>query len=802
MENQQITKRRINKIAILGSGVMGSRIACHFANIGVQTLLLDIPPAQLNDLETKSGLNLESAVVRNRIVNDALKATLTSSPAALYHPSFSSRIKTGNFEDNLAEIKDCDWILEAVVENLEIKQSLYEKVEKFRTPGTLITSNTSGIPLTWLAKGRSDDFQKHFCGSHFFNPPRYLPLLEIIPTGKTEPAIIDFLDMYGKHFLGKTTVICKDTPAFIANRIGVYSILDVIGVQQRLDLSVEEIDKLTGPVIGHPKSATFRTADVVGLDTLVKVADGLNLALGKPVLEVPDFIRKMLENKWLGDKTGQGFFAKKVNEKGEKEFWTLNSKTLEYQAPQKAKFATLEATKSIEQLEKRWSVLAAGTDKAGDFYRQMLGGLFWYASDCVPEIADQIFKVDDAMCAGFGWEMGPFQTWDCLGFEQGLDLIKALGKTPPDWINQMLKSGAQSFFKTENGVKHYFDIKTNGYLPVSSLSTFIILNDLRNKKPVFQNSGSTLHDLGDEILCLEFHTKMNTIGSEIVEGLHRAFDIAEKSANGLVIGNQGANFSAGANLGLVFMYAMEQEFDEIDFMIRQFQQTVMRVRYSSIPVILAPHGLTLGGGCEMTLHADRVQAAAETYMGLVEVGAGLIPGGGGTKEMAMRVSQKLEAGDTELNSLQNAFMTIATAKVSTSAYETFDMGILQHGDRISVNKNLQIADAKKLALEIASQGYSKPIPKKDIKVQGRGGIATFQAGIYAMKVGGKISEHDQKVVEKLSYVINGGDLSYPQLVSEQYLLDLEREAFLSLTGERKTLERIQSLLTGGKLIRN
>ena len=781
---------------------MGSRIACHFANIGVQVLLLDMVPTQPSEKEAAMGQTLDTPAVRNRIVNDALKATIAASPAALYHASFATRIKTGNFDDHLADIAKSDWILEAVVENLEIKQSLYERVEQHRRPGTLITSNTSGIPLGWLAKGRTDDFQRHFCGTHFFNPPRYLPLLEIIPTQKTDREVIDFLDHYGKTYLGKTTVICKDTPAFIANRIGVFSMLDVIAIQQRLGLSVEEVDKLTGPVIGHPKSATFRTADVVGLDTLIKVADGLNTALGKEVLQVPGFVRKMQENKWLGDKTGQGFFLKKVNEKGAKEFWSLDPATLEYKAPQKAKFATLETTKTIDNLEKRWPVLAAGQDKAGEFYRQMLGGLLWYAADCIPEIADELYKIDDAMVAGFGWEMGPFATWDALGFDTGVKLIEQIGKPLPAWVAEMKTLGKTRFYTIENGIRQFWNQQTKAYQSISGLAGAIILNDIRNQKPVFQNAGSTLHDVGDGVLCIEFHTKMNTLGSEVVEGLQRAFDVAEKNYRGLIIGNQGANFSAGANLGLVFMYAMEQDFDEIDMMIRQFQNTVMRVRYSSIPVVVAPHGLSLGGGCEMTLHADRVQAAAETYLGLVEVGVGVIPGGGGTKEMALRVSDRIEAGDIELNSLQNAFMTIATAKVSTSAYEAFDVGMMRHGDLVSVNKNFQLADAKRAVLEMAEDGYSQPIMRKDIRVQGRAGMATFKAGVYAMRAAGRISDHDMKVVEKLSYVINGGDLTSPQMVSEQYLLDLEREAFLSLTGERKTLERMQSLLTGGKVIRN
>jgi len=795
-------QRRIQKVAILGSGVMGSRIACHFANIGKEVLLLDIVPPTLTEKEVAAGITINHPAFRNRIVNDALKTSVASSPAPLFVTAFASRIKTGNFEDNLAEISACDWILEAVVENLEIKQQLYEKVEMHRKAGSLISSNTSGIPLSWLAKGRSEDFQNCFCGTHFFNPPRYLPLLEIIPTKKTNPEIVQFLNDFGQRELGKTTVICKDTPAFIANRIGVFSMLDTISIQQKLGLKVEEIEKLTGPVIGHPKSATFRTADVVGIDTLVKVADGLNSALGKNILEVPPFIRKMVENRWLGDKSGQGFFSKRVNEKGVKEFWALNPESLEYEAPNKARFATLEATKTIEKLSSRWKVLIGGTDKAGEFYRQMLGSLFWYCSSCIPEIADEVSKIDDALVAGFGWEMGPFATWDCIGIGKGIELILSAGHEVPQWVKTMAENPGARFFNVEETKKAEWSPSSATYIPEKGISGAITLDDLRKKTPLFSNAGATLHDLGDEILCIEFHTKMNTLGSEVIEGLNRAFDLAEQKYKGLVIGNQGTNFSAGANLGLLFMYAMEQEFDEIDLMIRQFQKTVMRVRYSGIPVVVAPHGLSLGGGCEMTLHADGIQAAAETYLGLVEVGVGLIPGGGGTKEMALRVSKKIESGDIELNSLQNAFMTIATAKVSTSGTEAVEMGILQTGDRISMNKRLQLADAKEFALHLGSSGYSQPIPKKDIKVQGKAGIATFQAGIYAMKLAGKISEHDQKVVEKLSYVLNGGDLSYPQMVSEQYLLDLEREAFLSLTGERKTLERIQSLLTGGKVIRN
>lgn len=794
--------RLVRKAAVLGSGVMGSRIACHLANAGLSVLLLDIVPREYTEADRKAGMDEKSQAFRNRLVNDALKAALTSRPDPLYHPGFARRIETGNFEDDLGRISGCDWIIEAVVENLEIKQALYEKAEAFRKPGTLITSNTSGIPLNWLAKGRSEDFRKHFCGTHFFNPPRYLPLLELIPTRDTDPAVCDFLEDFGQKHLGKTTVICKDTPAFIANRIGVFSIIDIFGIQQKTGLGIEEIDKLTGPVIGHPKSATFRTADVVGLDTLVKVADGLNQALGKTVLEVPEFIRSMVAKNWLGDKTGQGFYQKRVNEKKEKEFWTLDPSTLEYRPPSKVRFATLDAARPVEDMAERWKVLLGGTDKAGTFYRQMLGGLLAYSASCIPEISDEISRVDDALTAGFGWEAGPFETWDMLGLSTGIDLIRESGREVPGWVIDMQAAGHTRFYqKSETGTGEWNPAQAV-YRPRLQVRGSLSLDGIRTRKPLFHNAGTTLHDLGEGIFCLEFHTKMNTIGGEVVAGLHRAFDIAEKHGQGLVIGNQGANFSAGANLGFLYMYALEQEYDEIDLMIRQFQQTVMRVRYSAIPVVVAPHGLTLGGGCEMTLHADGVQAAAETYTGLVEVGVGLIPGGGGTKETALRLADAMENGDPELNRLQNRFMNLATGRVSTSATEAFDMGIFRHGDRISMNKMRQIADAREMALQRARAGYTQPVPRTDIRVQGRSGMATICAGIHAMRVAGRISEHDAKVAEKLNRVINGGDLSYPQLVSEQYLLDLEREAFLSLCGERKTLERIQGLLNGGKIVRN
>ncbi|MEQ9166679.1 MAG: 3-hydroxyacyl-CoA dehydrogenase/enoyl-CoA hydratase family protein [Fulvivirga sp.] len=798
--------RRIKKVAVLGSGIMGSRIACHFANIGVNVLLLDIAPKELNDDEKAKGLTLENKAVRNRIVNSAFTSAVKSNPAPLYDKSFASRISLGNFEDDMSKIKDYDWVIEVVIENLDIKKIVFEQVEKHRTPGTLITSNTSGIPIHLMLDGRSDDFQKHFCGTHFFNPPRYLKLLEIIPTPKTDPEITDFLMHYGDLYLGKTTVLAKDTPAFIANRVGIYAILKVIESMKKLGLNVDEVDKLTGPVIGRPKSATFRTSDVVGLDTLVKVANGLYAGLpndeGRDTFKLPDEVGKLMEKNWLGDKTGQGFYKKTKDAKGKTEILTLNLETLEYEPKQKASFGTLEATKPIDNLKERFKPLFSGKDKAGEFYRDSFYALFKYVSNRIPEIADELYKIDDALCAGFGWEVGPFETWDSVDVEKTVAKMEEMGYKPNDWVYDMLKAGIKSFYMAKDGIRHYYDITSKSYKPVPGAESYIILDNIRKSNVVWSNSGSTIFDLGDGVLNVEFHTKMNTLGGEVVEGINKAIDMAEKDYRGLVIGNQGAQFSAGANLGMVFMYAIEQEFDEVDFMIRHFQNTMMRVRYSSVPVVVAPHGLTLGGGCEMSLHADMIQAAAETYIGLVEVGVGLIPGGGGTKELTKRVSDAIETGDVELNALQNAFMNIATAKVATSADEARGMHIMRPQDRISVNKDRQIADAKSAVIELADAGYTKPIQASNIKVQGKSGMALFMAGVSGMRMGNYISDHDMKIANKIAYVMCGGDLSYPQEVTEQYLLDLEREAFLSLTGEKKTLERIQSILTSGKPLRN
>jgi 3-hydroxyacyl-CoA dehydrogenase len=692
------------------------------------------------------------------------------------------------------------------VENLDIKKQLFDKVEEHRTPRTLITSNTSGIPIQLMSDGRSDDFQKHFCGTHFFNPPRYLRLLEIIPGPKTKPEIIEFFMKFGDLYLGKTTVQCKDTPAFIANRIGIYSILKVVETMQKLDLSIDEVDKLTGPVIGRPKSATFRTSDIVGLDTLIKVANNLYEGLPedeqREIFRLPGVIGKLEQNNWLGDKTRQGFYKKIKDDKGKTSILTLDLKSLEYKPKAKVKFATMELTKPIDAIRDRFKVLLGGKDKAGEFYRDSFYGIFQYISNRIPEIADELYKVDDALCSGFGWEVGPFDTWDQLGVSKSLSKMEEAGYKASQWVYDMIDSGAESFYLTENGARKYYDIESKSYMEIPGQDQFIILDNLRKNKVIWKNSGSSIFDLGDGIINLEFHSKMNTMGSEVIEGLNKVYELGENEYRGVVIGNQGANFSVGANLGMVFMYAIEQEYDELNMMISSFQNTMMRARYSAVPVIVAPHSMSLGGGCELTLHADRVQAVAETYIGLVEVGVGLIPGGGGTKELTLRVSERAENGDVEYNALQNTFMNIATGKVATSAEEAREMNILRPQDRITINPHRQIADAKVAALELADSGYSKPVQKTNIKVQGKGGLALFYAGIHGMKTGNYISDHDALIAKKIAHVMCGGDLSAPAEVSEQYLLDLEREAFLSLLGERKTLERIQAILNGQKPLRN
>ena len=741
-----MSKRRINKVAVIGSGIMGSGIACHFANIGVEVLLLDIVPRELTDKEKAKGLSLEDKAVRNRLVNDALTASIKSKPAPLYNKEFAKRITTGNLEDDIAQVGSVDWIIEVVVERLDIKQKVFENLEKYRTPGTLITSNTSGIPINFMSEGRSEDFQKHFCGTHFFNPPRYLKLFEIIPGPKTDPEVLDFFNSYGEQYLGKTTVVAKDTPAFIGNRIGIFSIMSLFHAVKEMGLTIEEVDKLSGPVIERPKSATFRTVDVVGLDTLVHVANGIRENCPKDeraeLFQLPDFINTMMENKWLGSKTGQGFYKKTKNAEGKTEILSLDLDSLDYREKKRAKFATLELTKTIDNVADRFPVLVKGKDKAGEFYRKTLAALFAYVTNRIPEISDELYKIDDAMKAGFGWQHGPFQIWDAIGVEAGVEMMKAEGHEPAAWVAEMLTTGNTSFYTVKEGATYYYDIPAKVQTKIPGQDAFIILDNIRKSSEVFKNSGVVVEDLGDGILNCEFRSKMNSIGGDVLAGINKAIDLAEKDFDGLVLGNQGANFSVGANIGMIFMMAVEQEYDELNMAIKYFQDTVMRLRYSSIPTVMAPHGMTLGGGCELTLHADRVVAAAESYIGLVEFGVGVIPGGGGSKEMALRASDLFQKGDVELNVLQEHFLTIGMAKVSTSAHEAYDLDILQPGkDIVVVNTARQIATAKAVARQMADMGYTKPVARKDVKVLGKQALGMFLVGTDSMNASNYISEH-------------------------------------------------------------
>jgi 3-hydroxyacyl-CoA dehydrogenase len=789
-------QRSIKNVVVLGSGVMGSRIACHFAGVGVKVLLLDrLTP------------NTEASTVkkeRNKLVDDSLTASIKSNPSPLYSSNAAKLISTGNFTDDISKIAQADWIIEVVVERLDIKQLIYDEVEKYRKPGTLVSSNTSGIPIHLMAQGRSEDFQKHFCGTHFFNPPRYLRLLEIIPTPKTDQEVVDFFMHYGDVFLGKTTVLCKDTPAFIANRVGVFSMMSVIHIMEQLELSIDEIESLTGPIMGRPKSATFRTADVVGIDTLVKVAKGVAENCpndeAKNIFKLPTWLEKMVEQNWLGDKTGQGFF-KKIKTATSKEILTLNLKTFEYEPRIKPKFASIAAAKPIENLGERIKALYAGNDKGAAFVRAFHHALFSYISFRIPEISDELYRVDDALKAGFGWEIGAFESWDALGVNNVVADMKAANIAIAPWAETMANKGL-TFYQVKEGKRYYYDISTQEYKFIPGAESFIILSD-HKEKTIWKNAACNLVDIGDGVAGFSWNTKMNSIGGEVLAGLNKSISIAEEKFNGLVIANEGNLFSAGANVGMIFMLAIEQDYEELDMAISTFQNSMMRVRYSSIPVGIAPHGLTLGGGCEMNLHADTIAAAAETYIGLVELGIGVIPGGGGTKEFVLRASDEMHVDEPDTITLKNRFLQIATAKVATSAQEAMDMGIFRKGqDHIVLNQSRRIAKAKEQVLDLYHSGYTQAQQRTDIKVLGKSALGALYAGINAMWRGGYATDHDKLVAQKLAYVMCGGDLSEHSLVNEQYLLDLEREAFLSLCGQKKTLERIQSVITSGKPIRN
>lgn len=801
--------RRIKKVAVLGSGVMGSGIAAHFANIGLEVLLLDIVPFDLKEEEKNN------KAARNRIVDTALKTCIKNRKpiSAFYDTKFASRITTGNFTDDFEKIADADWIIEVVVERLDIKQQIFEQVEKYRKAGSLITSNTSGIPIKMMSEGRSEDFQKHFCGTHFFNPPRILKLFEVIPGPKTDKAVLDFFMDYAAKYLGKRAVLCKDTPAFIANRVGVYAMAKIFQLTSELGLSIEEVDKLTGPAIGRPRTGTFALADLVGLDTAEKVIKGIvnNCPEDEQAtaFETPKYLNFLLENKFFGNKTRKGFFerTKQKDENGRKIKLALNLETLEYNPSQRASSPVLKALKQVEDLKGKIKTFfnpKYAEDKGAQLVRRSLVGLFAYVSNRIPEIADYVYSIDDGLRSGFAWNVGPFEYWDMVGIEKGIELAEADGQAVAQWVKDMVAAGHTSFYKVENGVQKYYDIETKGYKAIPGMEEFVIFDNIRPTSVVWENPEAQLHDIGDGVLCLEFRSKMNTMGAGVLEGINRSIEIAENGAwKGLVIGNNAEHFSVGANLMMVAMMAYEQEFDELNHAIKYFQDTTMRCRYSSIPVVVATQGYVFGGGCELSMHADAVVASAESYIGLVEVGVGLLPGGGGTKEFALRASNSFKTGDVQIPTLIEKFKTIAMASVSTSAYEAFGHGYLRKGvDKVSVNTSLTIGEAKKQVLTLAHAGYTQPAPNNSIQVLGRNGLGALYVAAESLRLGKYASEHDIKIAKKIAYVLCGGDLTSPQKVSEQYLLDIEREGFLSLCGEQKTLERISHMLQNNKPLRN
>ncbi len=806
-------KRSINKAAVLGAGVMGAAIAGHLANVGIPTYLLDIVPNQLTPDEEKKGLTLESPQVRNRLATNAIQQMLKAKPAPLYVPENAELLTPGNFEDHMNVLSECDWIIEVVVERLDIKQGLLKKVEAVRKPGAIVSSNTSGISINKMCEGLSQEFKQHFLGTHFFNPPRYMKLLEIIPGNDTLPEIVEFMRTFSEKVLGKGVVICKDTPNFIANRIGVYGMCATIKYMVELGLTVEEVDALTGRVMGRPKSASFRTLDMVGLDVLLHVAknvyDVATDPAEKAVFETPAFLQQMLEKNWLGDKTKQGFYKKVKTAEG-REILVLDYNTMEYRPKQKVKFASLEAAKQAGKPANRMKALLSGKDKGSEFVWNITRDVLVYAANLLGEIADDIQSIDDAMRWGFNWDFGPFETWDALGVKETAERIKAEGGKLPKVVEELLASGRESFYEKKDGRRYYFNPNTSDVVQERIPEGVIFLTPLKEQgKVIKSNSGASLIDIGDGVVCLEFHSKANSIGDDIVNMINYAVKEVEKNYEGMVIGNFGQHFSVGANLFLVLMEAEDDEFDELDIMVDEFQKANMRLKYCNKPVVAAPHSMTVGGGCEVCLHAHKVNAAAETYMGLVEVGVGLVPAGGGCKELALRAYEQMSpksmvtvGGTNTVQPLINrAFENIAMAKVATSGYEAIKFGYMRASDRVSTNRDRIIGDAKRLVLEMVEAGFVPPRPVK-VKAVGNAGYAAIDLAIQTMLWGKQISEHDAKIARKVAYILTGGGVTPGTEITEQDLLDLEREAFLSLLGEPKTLDRMRHMLKYNRPLRN
>ena len=808
--------KSIHKVAVLGAGTMGARVAAHLANAGAPCFLLDIVPAGA----TGAG--------RNKIAASGLDAARKSKPAAFYDASLSSLVTVGNFEDDLKRVAEADWIIEAVVEDLEIKRALLRKVDALRRPGTIITTNTSGLPVAKIAEGFPEDFRRCWFGTHFFNPPRYMRLLEIIPTADADPALMDAVAKFADVHLGKGVVFAKDTPNFIANRIGTFSVLNVMRLMQELDFSIEEVDALTGTAVGWPRSATFRTLDMVGLDILGHVVrnmtgDSVGRAPSpasldeRSDLKLPDFFKKMLERKWLGDKTGGGFY-KKVKGAGDDQRLGLDWKTLEYRPMQKAKFASLEMAKNIEDTGARLKSLIGGSGKGKDeqFLWTALSELWTYSANRIPEISDSVVEIDRAMRLGFNWELGPFELWDAAGVEATVARMKKEGRPVAANVEKLLGAGKKAWFEDDAhspSGRTYFDLASGGYKPIQvAAGVWSVAVAKKSNGVVKKNAGASLVDLNDGVGCIEFHSKMNTLGGDIVQFVAQALKPggAGDGFEAFVITNDAPNFSVGANLMLLLMSAQDEEWDEVDLAIRQFQGMTQAIKFSPKPLVIAPFGMTLGGGVEMSLHAAARQPHAELYMGLVEVGVGLLPGGGGCKEMLLRAVDSAGAirpggrGESVemMEAMKKAFETIAMAKVSTSAHEARGLGFLSGADAITMNRDRVLSDAKARALELVRAGYEPPQMRTDIPAPGENVLATLRLGIHILRQGEFISDHEVKIGTKVAEVLCGGNVTPAMPVSEQYILDLEREAFKSLCGEKKTQERIQFTLKTGKTLRN
>ncbi|MBW2047824.1 MAG: 3-hydroxyacyl-CoA dehydrogenase [Deltaproteobacteria bacterium] len=808
--------RKIKKAGVIGAGVMGATIAAQLANVGIETVLLDIVPPELTEDDRKKGLEPESREFRDKFALNGVKGALKSKPASFYIPENAKLITTGNLEDDLQALEGVDWIVEVVVERLDIKQSVFEKIESILTPGTIVTSNTSGIPAKEMCQGRSEGFRKHFAITHFFNPPRYMKLLEIVPGPDTLPEVVDVLVEICEKKVGKGIVYAKDTPNFVANRIGTFSMFAVIRAMLDLGLTIEAVDKLTGPVVGNPKSASFRTADLVGLDTLLHVAD--NVYEGAPadekreIFKAPEFISSMLEKGLLGEKTKQGFYKKSKDAEGKRLILSLDHKTLEYTPQEKVKFPSLEAAKNISGTGEKIKSLFYAKDQAGQFTFRTLAETFIYSANRIPEIADDIVNIDNALKWGFARKLGPFEAWDAVGLGKSVARMKEAGYEIPSWVEEMLSDGKESFYKKEAGALYFYDIPSKDYRPVPTKPGIILLSALKDReKQVAGNTGASIIDLGDGVACLEFHAKMNAIGDDIIAMIHKSAEIVEKDFEGLIVANHGTNFSVGANLPMVLFAAQEEEWDDLEWAVKSLQDALMKLKYLSKPVVAAPAGMALGGGCEVCLAADRVRYAAETYMGLVEVGVGVIPAGGGCKELFIRNTEHLfEVAKGGLYPKQiemmpfvaRAFETIAMAKVSTSGPEAVKLGYLRPTDKMTVNRDYLIEDAKKTVLAMNMEGYVPPRPRDDIRVPGENTFAMIKLALWTMHESGYITDHDVTVSTKVGYVLCGGNVLADTRVTEQYLLDLEREAFLSLCGDPKTQARIQHMLTTGKPLRN